>query len=786
MSTPRAALVLVNPDGKDIFVNEEATTLTGFATSELNVTNYKRLWKDTREGKEAKAFLPFILSKKSESKSWALFFVEGVRKSGPAYNAGLLVGAVDSKIALCCVEVPDWSDKTTRAEVLSKVVGPALANAFEAAASRLPTWWQSAEAMARSWERYDSWKRGVPVAPTTTSKEAPDGALHVPLSSPMGARGSISAMSAKSVKSKTSAVADVDTEHEDASSPNKLSMSWKDAHKAFRSPKVASGRKGGKLTKGGSQSKYLQDNVVHKDGGGIRTLDLWRFQNLSPQAQTNAMACFMEKPKCVLDPNGPFCTRWGLLIFVATVITATVTPFEVCFMDEDHTYAGLHVFNLVLTAIFGTDMFLQFVTWVEYVDKQTNKLKRVSRFDKVACAYFKGWFVIDVVSIFPFDMVGIDNFNGVRMIRCLRMIKLLRVVRCSRVLWKIQQRISLPFTIQDFIKLVVLTVLMCHWMACLWHLSSTMDPGRGSGHRIRWFDKLVAKERVDANRNPREMYLYSFYWAIMTVTTVGYGDITPVAPVETIFAILMILVGGFFWAFVLGNACNIATTLQADTSAFKCHLDDVNRMIAYHHLPDQLARTLRMYMYSTRHKISMSRNRDVLSMVSPELQGRVIFAISGAWIKKVGFLQTVSMHFIVELARRVRSELFAAQESVCQPRTLFAVEKGLAWRHGKCMASGSVWGDDLLLSCADLRDETPVMCLTFLETQFIHIDTFAEVVQNRPDESKRLRQCILKMALRAGLRLLLKEIRRRKEAQAEDLLDAPVSPAMSTVASILK
>ena len=44
---------------------------------------------------------------------------------------------------------------------------------------------------------------------------------------------------------------------------------------------------------------------------------------------------------------------------------------------------------------------------------------QVSRFDKVACAYFKGWFVIDVVSIFPFDMVGIDNFNGVRMIRYL-------------------------------------------------------------------------------------------------------------------------------------------------------------------------------------------------------------------------------------------------------------------------------------------------------------------------------------------------------------------------------
>jgi hypothetical protein len=125
---------------------------------------------------------------------------------------------------------------------------------------------------------------------------------------------------------------------------------------------------------------------------------------------------------------------------------------------------------------------------------------------------------------------------------------------------------------------------------------------------------------------------------------------------------------------------------------------------------------------------------------------------------------------------------------VCQPRTLFAIEKGLAWRHGKCMASGSVWGDDMILSCADLRDETPVMCLTFVETQYLHIDTFAEVVQNRPGEAKALRRCILRMALKAGLRLLLKEIRRRKDIAegnaSPSKLNDPFSPAvMSTVAS---
>ena len=39
-------------------------------------------------------------------------------------------------------------------------------------------------------------------------------------------------------------------------------------------------------------------------------------------------------------------------------------------------------------------------------------------------------------------------------------------------------------------------------------------------------------------------------------------------------------------------------------------------------------------MYSTRHRARLSRNRNVMSLLSPELQGRVIYAKDGAWINK--------------------------------------------------------------------------------------------------------------------------------------------------------
>ena len=59
----------------------------------------------------------------------------------------------------------------------------------------------------------------------------------------------------------------------------------------------------------------------------------------------------------------------------------------------------------------------------------------------------------------------------------------------------------------------------------------------------------------------------AMYWSIVTITSVGYGDITPQNPGEMRICTLLLLWGSCLWAYIIGNACGIVSTLDVHADA---------------------------------------------------------------------------------------------------------------------------------------------------------------------------------------------------------------------------
>jgi hypothetical protein len=59
-----------------------------------------------------------------------------------------------------------------------------------------------------------------------------------------------------------------------------------------------------------------------------------------------------------------------------------------------------------------------------------------------------------------------------------------------------------------------------------------------------------------------EIYVASFYWALTTLSTVGYGDISAETFLERIFAMIIMFTGVLYISFVVSNLTSMMTQID--------------------------------------------------------------------------------------------------------------------------------------------------------------------------------------------------------------------------------
>lgn len=469
----------------------------------------------------------------------------------------------------------------------------------------------------------------------------------------------------------------------------------------------------------------------------------------------------------VINPHtSAWLTFWDAFMAGLLAAVAIFIPFEAAFLADD-TQLTLLISSFV-NVCFALDIVVQFL--LAYPDPQhPQRLVVLPR--AIIMRYVSGWFLWDIFTICPlerFSAWAVWAIKGTPILpktsfRVVRIVKLLRLSRFGDLVERWHTSFGYSYALLTLAKFVVVVVLCSHWMACLWGGLGCFE-GESGGRT--WLTALQEAKggAQELYESPLELYTISLYWAVVTLTTIGYGDITPQTGLEYRVATLCMFVMASIWAYVIGSVCSITAALCPHEIDFKRTMDDLNWLMHDRQMPFEMRKRLRRYFHEAKDMNRQRIERNVIEQMSPLLQGEFALYLHQQWLGKVWYLREMNREIIVWAARHLTVMVFAPDEEVLAERTLFMVRRGVCALEGRILVRGDVWGEDLLLVNEQLRNPYKARALNFLEVLMLYVVDLVDVVSTYPEARARLRWAQVKIAIVRGVKLIaktMKELRRK-------------------------
>jgi voltage-gated potassium channel len=197
--------------------------------------------------------------------------------------------------------------------------------------------------------------------------------------------------------------------------------------------------------------------------------------------------------------------KWFDIILLILIVTSII----IVMLESIDTYSEKY------------HIFFNYAEWIITILFTIEYIARVISIKKPASYIFSFYGIIDLLSTIPkYLAIFFAGANALLALRALRLLRIFRVLKLARFIGESESLMKALKASRAKISVFLLAVLSL--AIILGTLMYLIEGNQDSG-----FDSIP----------------HSVYWAIVTLTTVGYGDIAPITPTGQFIASLIMILG---------------------------------------------------------------------------------------------------------------------------------------------------------------------------------------------------------------------------------------------------
>jgi len=321
------------------------------------------------------------------------------------------------------------------------------------------------------------------------------------------------------------------------------------------------------------------------------------------------------------------------------------------------------------------------------------KLSRTVELDWRRAAMFyvqHGTFWVDVPATIPvfvqtvcLSIGGSDTNFGINITQMMRLLRLLRLARALRLLLSdaldvasvsVKRATGAKMIWFQFLQIVILFGWTAHIMACAWYYTAVMEDSLP-----KWPDKngqlytCMEGLEEDAPQTwlktagitcaPNSVkYMAAFYFATMTITTVGYGDISADTTAEQAVSTVMMFFGAIFFGYLVSTTTLFLEkvgTSKRELQSYHDKVELVDSWVRNRKIPRRLNMKIRSFYSIVWSKAADLQNeKKILRELPFPLRAAAAEHITLPLLRQVLCLSHVTERHWKHLARRFRAEWY--------------------------------------------------------------------------------------------------------------------------------